>query len=446
MKKSYRIERVPSTLTKAKPLLPDQSSFNRADLFSIPGVMRASDLRPLQEIGHSPEQWKETITSAVYNRLTVEDIEERPYSTEYAAKDVYQTLLKKAPANREWAVLFRMFAAFYSFSALAERLDEAELDDDTAERAGYDVLFHLSDETFDAVKLTGSAMPFSFEPYIDLIRVDTGRLLSFPYKRFPAARLDLYRLLWDSLLTKMDWRREELERTAPASGNSTIQTAAHMHQLYLLGEMDKFVDIAVAGPAELFLYFIHWLQDAKRSDRFIPLLKAAAALAGDGILFIQDEYSRRLFVRQLLRLIDEDDLSVRAPSLIKELYTALLPFSYASLSYFLIGRGDYAEWIDLQLLVDAELPDLDRAGLKTAIKEAPEETLPLLHHGIAALIAARNRNAYRQAVRFSKRLRTMYKKLKRTDEFDRWLDWLAGDTKRLRAFQEECKKGGLLDD
>ncbi|OLN24142.1 hypothetical protein BTO30_01645 [Domibacillus antri] len=433
-------------MTKAKTLLPDQSSFHRADLFSIPGVMRASDLHPVRGIGNSPEQWKETITSAVYSRITIEKMEEHPYNTDYAAKDVYQKLLKKAPADREWAVLFRMFAAFYTFSALAERFDETKLTPDTAERAGYDILFYLADEVFDAVKMTGGAIPFAFEPYIDLLKGDTGRLLSFPFELFPAARLDLYRLLWDSLFTKMDWRRAELQRTAPGTGSSTVQTAAHMHQLYLLGEMDKFVETAAAGPIDVFLYFLHWLQDARRSDRFIPVLRAAASLAGEGILLIQDDYSRRLFVRQLIRLMDEDDLAGRAPALVKEFYTALLPFSYVSLSYFLIGRGDYAEWVDLQLLMDAELPDLDQAGLKTAIKEAPEETLPLLHHGISVLIAGRNRNAYRQAVKFIKRMRTMYKKLKRTDEFERWLNWLADDTKRLRAFQEECKKGGLLHD
>ncbi|OMP66609.1 hypothetical protein [Domibacillus epiphyticus] len=433
-------------MTKAKTFLPDQSSLTRADLFSIPGVMRASDLRRVQGIGHSPEQWKETITAAVYNKLPIQQIEEHPYNTEYAAKDVYQQLLKKAPSDREWAVLFRMFAAFYTFSSLSERLDEANLAAETAERAGYDVLFYLADETFDAIKMTGGVMPFAFEPYIDLLKDDTGRLLSFPFEHFPNARLDLYRLLWDSLFTKTDWRREELQRTLPGSGSSTIQTAAHMHQLYLLGEMDKFTETAAAAPADVFLHFLHWLQDAKRSDRFIPVLRAAAALAGDGILFIQDEYSRRLFVRQLIRLLDEDDLSVRAPLVVKELYTALLPFSYVSLSYFLIGRGDYAEWVDLQLLMNADLPDLDRAGLKTAIKEAPGVTLPLLHQGIAALIAQRNRNSYRQAVKFSKRMRTIYKKLKRNDEFERWLDWVANDTKRLRAFQEECKKGGLLHD
>ncbi len=446
MEKSYRIERVPSILTKAKTLFTDSSSLGRADLFSIPGVMRASDLKPALSPGKSANDWKEFVLSAFRSRLSAEKIQDEPYRTEYVAKELYQAILKKAPSDREWSLLFRLFTAFYSFSALAEQLDEAALAPETAERAAYDVLFYFSDEAYDAAKMTGSATPFAFESYIEQLRTDAGRLLGFPFERFPAARLDVYRLLWDSLFTRTEWRLAELERITLAAGSSTVQHAAFLHQLYLLGEMDQFAAKASAAPVDLFPYFLHWLQDSKRSGRFVHVLRSAASIARDGILTIENEYSRRMFVRQLIRLVDEDDVSERAPLLVKELYTSLLPFSYVSLSYFLIGRGDYAEWVDLQMLVDADLTDLDRAGLKSAIKDAPELALALLHHGIASLIAERNRTSYKKAVRFIKRMRTIYKKIKRTDEFDRWLDWKLGETKRLRAFQEECRKGGLLDD
>lgn len=446
MKESYRIERVPSILTKAKSLFTDSSSPKRADLLSIPGVMRASDLKPAPSSGTSAGEWKEFVLSAFRTRLSAQTIKAEPYQTEYAAKELYQALLKKTPSDREWAVLFRLFAAFYSFSALADQLDEASLAPEVAERAAYDVLFYFVDEAYDAAKMTGSALPFAFESYIEQLRQDAGRLLGFPFEQFPAARLDIYRLLWESLFTRTEWRTAELERIAPAPGSSTVQHAAYLHQLYLLGDMEQFIAQSASAPADIFPYFLHWLQASKRSSRFIAVLRGAASLARDGLLTIENEYSRRLFVRQLIRLVEEDEASELSPLLVKELYTSLLPFSYVSLSYFLIGRGDYAEWVDLQLLIDADITDLDRAGLKSVVKEAPELALPLLHHGIRGFIAERNRSSYKKAVRFMKRMRTIYKKLKQTDEFDRWLEWILGETKRLRAFQEECRKGGLLDD
>ncbi|WP_050183340.1 hypothetical protein [Domibacillus robiginosus] len=433
-------------MTKAKSLFTDSSSPKRADLFSIPGVMRASDLKPAPSSGTSAGEWKEFVLSAFRTRLSAEKIKAEPYQTEYAAKELYQSLLKKTPLDREWAVLFRLFASFYSFSALADGLEEADLAPEVAERAAYDVLFYFADEAYDAAKMTGTALPFAFESYIEQLREDAGRLLSFPFEQFPAARLDMYRLLWESLFIKTEWRTAELEWIVPTPGSNAVQHAAFLHQLYLLGDMDQFVTSAASAPGDTFPYFLHWLQSAKRSGRFTAVLRGAVSLARDGLLTIENEYSRRLLVRQVIRLVEEDEVIELAPLLVKELYTCLLPFSYVSLSYFLIGRGDYAEWVDLQILVEADITDLDRAGLKSVIKEEPELALPLLHHGIAAFIAQKNRASYKKAVRFIKRMRTIYKKLKQTDEFDRWLEWTLGETRRLRAFQEECRKGGLLDD
>lgn len=44
-----------------------------------------------------------------------------------------------------------------------------------------------------------------------------------------------------------------------------------------------------------------------------------------------------------------------------------------------------------------------------------------------------------------KKLRTLYNKLKRQDDWQLFLELLLEKTKRLRAFQEECKRGKLID-
>lgn len=57
----------------------------------------------------------------------------------------------------------------------------------------------------------------------------------------------------------------------------------------------------------------------------------------------------------------------------------------------------------------------------------------------------KNRTNYREAVRHLKKLRTIYKKMKRLEDFERFMAELMKKTKRLRAFQEECKRGKLID-
>lgn len=61
-------------------------------------------------------------------------------------------------------------------------------------------------------------------------------------------------------------------------------------------------------------------------------------------------------------------------------------------------------------------------------------------------IEERNRKAYRRAVRYLKKLRTLYKRLKRTDEWDAFIIHIANLHSRLRALQEELRKGKLIDD
>lgn len=84
--------------------------------------------------------------------------------------------------------------------------------------------------------------------------------------------------------------------------------------------------------------------------------------------------------------------------------------------------------------------------LKDIEKEAPEAALPLYHLAATEAIEERNRKSYRRAVRYLKKLRTLYKRLKRTDEWDAFIIHIANLHSRLRALQEELRKGKLIDD
>ncbi len=79
-------------------------------------------------------------------------------------------------------------------------------------------------------------------------------------------------------------------------------------------------------------------------------------------------------------------------------------------------------------------------------KEAPEAALPLYHLATVQAIEERNRKSYRRAVRYLKKLRMLYKRLKRTDEWNAFIIQIANLHSRLRALQEELRKGKLIDD
>ena len=90
--------------------------------------------------------------------------------------------------------------------------------------------------------------------------------------------------------------------------------------------------------------------------------------------------------------------------------------------------------------------DLPRDRVKVIEKEKPEVLLGMLHQSALNEINQKNRSSYKAAVRHLKKLRTLYKKIKRVDDWQYFLDNLMEKTKRLRAFHEECRRSKLIEE
>ncbi|MEC0213863.1 hypothetical protein P4H70_33625, partial [Paenibacillus ehimensis] len=85
--------------------------------------------------------------------------------------------------------------------------------------------------------------------------------------------------------------------------------------------------------------------------------------------------------------------------------------------------------------------DLYSLDLQTVEKHDPSLMLPLFHQAVERCIAEKNRTAYKNAVRLLKKLHTLYKKLNRSNDWDDFIYRLAMKYSRLRALQEELRKG-----
>lgn len=120
---------------------------------------------------------------------------------------------------------------------------------------------------------------------------------------------------------------------------------------------------------------------------------------------------------------------------------ALLPRTYTFYTSYLLQAGRYRAWIDLQLANRVSPLNLYAPDLQTVEKEDPSLLLPLYAQAIERSIAEKNRTAYKTAERLLKKLHTLYKKLDRIAVWDDYLHRLAMKYSRLRAFQEELKKG-----
>ena len=96
----------------------------------------------------------------------------------------------------------------------------------------------------------------------------------------------------------------------------------------------------------------------------------------------------------------------------------MLPYSFHDYELHLFGQKEYEKWMELQTYVGFDFASISSDRIKTLQSEQPHVLLPLYHQAIQADIALKNRDHYRQAVRKLKKLRTLYKKMKRLDDWN----------------------------
>ncbi|MEK4027746.1 hypothetical protein MKZ02_04180 [Pseudobacillus sp. FSL P4-0506] len=426
----------------------------KPDPAAIPGVMRASDLlKTTMAANDGPEAWMKRIEHAAEERLAARSVHKNPYIVEYEGKQLYEYLLKQRPAKREWQPLYELYVSFGLLTFTTKLFSGTTLSKELLQRSCSSFLFYIVEEAADAAEDIGMhALPFEFDPYIHYLRKETASLLASESTVFTAQRIDLYRQLWTTLFKREAWRNEERQRLQSLLQEKQELTVSigYLHHLYLADELDAFMAFAKHLPdtgVDLYLFWLMEASNGKYYEKARMLIKIIDQKLEGYLQQLEQSGSiqSRRFVHWFLTYIDSDWLIEKEPVLYKSLLERMLPYSYSELSFYFIQTERYREWVELQLWMDSELPDLDRNGLKEAAKQAPQEVLPLYHHGILRLIEERNRASYKKAVRYLKRLRTLYKKLKRSDRWDVYIHLLLEKKKRLRAFQEECRKGQLTD-
>ncbi len=123
---------------------------------------------------------------------------------------------------------------------------------------------------------------------------------------------------------------------------------------------------------------------------------------------------------------------------------SLLPYSSSLYEEKLLRHGHWRQWVDYQLSLGSDPLDFRAKDLQPVVKEAPEALLPFYHQGVENYLLLKNRDGYKRAVKLLKRLGQIYKKLKREQQWDAYMDSFARRHSRLRALQEELRKGGLI--
>ncbi|AJS60908.1 SWIM zinc finger family protein [Paenibacillus sp. IHBB 10380] len=122
----------------------------------------------------------------------------------------------------------------------------------------------------------------------------------------------------------------------------------------------------------------------------------------------------------------------------------MLPYSSPIYQEKLLTYNKWQQWMDYQLSTGKEPLDFRVAVLQPIEKHAPELLLPFYHQAVERYILHKNRDSYKAAVKLLKRLSKLYKKMKQEARWEEFITTFAGRHSRLRALQEELRKGKLI--
>ncbi|MED5017402.1 hypothetical protein P9847_08780 [Paenibacillus chibensis] len=122
----------------------------------------------------------------------------------------------------------------------------------------------------------------------------------------------------------------------------------------------------------------------------------------------------------------------------------MLPYSREIYEETLLVYGQWQKWMDMQLSTGKEPLDIRVSVLQPIEKNAPELLLPFYHQAVERYILLKNRSSYKAAVKLLKRLSKLYKKMKREERWEQFMLAFTSRHSRLRALQEELRKGKLI--
>ncbi len=471
------------------------------------GLQTARDLLKTSKkfgAGGNYDDWTKTF-SQIFRMIMRGQGAPQPFVVGDLFRVYWKRIKADAPYEAEWKTLYEVVAAVHSFKLLTALSQELEHTDYQIDRY-YRILFQTIIEGAEMAmkKLSVHSLPFAFDQFIEQLKDDSADLLTV-YRPLEFEGISFYRSLWSQLLNKAPWREaerqrleqkletDEIERAgleADAINTERVwlekQSASNEAEQLRLAKLKTLWEVERAQAAEsgaihrnhlpVAVGLIHQQILAKNDDQALELMTRL----GDPLtphmfywleLLTEQKEWKRLgpyidhFISRLhnyLGLLSDFNagteftmlaMEVLAPyctetgrlDLFERTLTQTLPYSYREYEAYLFQQMAFDKWVELQAYVGVELSYMSKNDLKEVQKADPASLLPIYHQTVQDLINMKNRGSYREAVKLMKKIRTIYKKIHRTPDWDRFFEQILNSTKRLRAFHEELQRGKLLN-
>ncbi|WP_138755054.1 hypothetical protein [Paenibacillus sinopodophylli] len=139
-----------------------------------------------------------------------------------------------------------------------------------------------------------------------------------------------------------------------------------------------------------------------------------------------------------------DQAILHIPSAEQQMWEPLFQLSPSLYEKKLLVHGKWKLWIDFQISMGTDPFQYKVSVFAPIEKNAPELLLPFYHQAVESYVLLKNRGGYKIAVKLLKRLAKLYKKLKNEPRWEAYIVAFASRYSRLRALQEELRKGKLI--
>jgi hypothetical protein len=269
-----------------------------------------------------------------------------------------------------------------------------------------------------------------------------------------AYRFNMYALFYLIVLNRPEDQAEatarlkrriaDTRRTASIEerSRSTLTTFALVHHAFVQGNDDQALKMLCENQPTSLIYASFWLQLLTQANEWTRM-----RVWLDRLTDAVEEH------KQLYNSFQLDDFlydwtqyaeATGQETAMRSVLERLMPLSRQFYEVYLYDNKQYRDWVTLQVVKRFDVTDFDKETLKEIENEDLPALLPLYHQSVALWIEQKNRGAYKNAVRLLKKLRTYYKKLNQPERWEWYIGHLQSRYSRLRALQEEMRKGKLI--
>ncbi|WP_339251883.1 hypothetical protein NSQ43_16175 [Sporosarcina sp. FSL W8-0480] len=391
----------------------------------------------------TPKAWN----SALY-RLTKPlremDSNESPNVFIHEASLLDQKVIPLSPFEYEWKPLFELFYRMHLIDSAWEylRMQLEEINHFTYRQWQVQTWLNeqISKLRSQVQALGRNPRPFETDAFYDALKIDFPGLV-LGHKGLFEARLDIYSILWDFLYRDQTSKEKELASLREHDSADAPFFAAYFYLTQ--GDDESLKIVAEKAGGEL---LDHWLPLADKAaemeeyEALSIIMNTIFPHISSFFKSIKNSNEGYHFIRKIDGLLEEAAFTEEKR---EELFMLYGSAGVDTFGDFLIERKRFAEWAALMHRFNVPYDGIDPNTLKFVLSNDSAAVMPLLHTYAMRFIEEKNRHSYRRAVRLFKNMKAGAKKSGKADFWNRYIDTVREQFKRLRALSEEMEKGNL---